>query len=230
LELSYFGIFGWNANAVVTGPGNLAIPGDLGLASNYFLFADIIDVRYRSQMHNLELNCIKSCCVDDCLRLDFLSGFRYISLDEDYIISATDFNEGTSSYNVNADNDLFGVQLGGRLRRAWCRWAIELTGKAGIFYNDELQKQLVTDFPNDVILRSTRGSNDSAALLAELGVVLIRPIHDNWNLRLGYNVLGLGGVALAPNQLDFTLDGGTHVDKDGWFLAHGAVIGLEAGW
>jgi len=229
-ELSYFGIFGSNANAIVTGPGNLAIPGDLGLASNNFLLADAITVSYNSQLQNLQLNCVKSCCVDDCLRLDVLCGLRYISLHENYTISATDFQEGTSAYRVNANNNLFGGQLGGRLRRAWCSWAIELTGTAGVFYNDVQQNQVVTDFPNDFILRSTRGSNDGIAMLAELGVVFIRPINDNWNLRLGYSLFGLGGVALAPNQLDFSLDGGSHVDKDGWLLFHGGAIGLETHW
>jgi hypothetical protein len=229
-ELSYFGIFGSNANAVVRGPGNLAIPGDLGLASNNFLFADVIGVGYNSQLHSLQLNCIKSCCVDDCLRLDVLCGLRYLSLTENYTITASDFAEGTSAYRVNATNNLFGGQFGGRLRRAWCRWAIELTGTAGIFYNNVQQQQVVTDFPNDFILRSTRGNSDGVAMLAELGAVFVRPINDSWNLRLGYSLFGLGGVALAPNQLDFSLAGGTHVDKEGWLLFHGGVIGLETRW
>jgi hypothetical protein len=229
-ELSYFGIFDWTADAVVTGPGNLAIPGDLGLASNNFLLADRISALYHSEMHNVELNCIKSCCLDDCTRIDFLAGVRYISVDEDYILSATDFTEGTSAYEVNADNDLFGVQLGGRLRRAWCRWAVELTGKAGIFYNDVQTSQLIRDFPNNFVLRDTTASTDGPAMLGELGVILIRPINDNWNFRVGYNLLGLGGVALAPNQLDFSLAGVANIDKDGWFLAHGGLIGVETRW
>lgn len=229
-ELSYFGLFDWSANAVATGAGDLTIPGDLGLATNAFLLADSIEADYQSEMHNVELNCIKSCCVDDCLRLDFLAGVRYISLDEDYTITANDFEEGTGRYYINADNDLFGVQLGGRLRRAWCRWAVELTGKAGVFYNDANQTQLITDFPDDFVIRDSEGSEDTVAMVAELGVTLIRPINDNWNLRIGYNVLGLGGVALAPNQLDFSLAGGTSVDNSGWFLAHGGLVGVETRW
>jgi hypothetical protein len=234
-ELSYFGIFDWNARADVVGDGNLAIPGDLGLGSGNFFGADEIGLRYRAEMHNVELNCIKSCCLDGCTRIDFLAGFRYISLDEDFSIIATDFQEGTSSYDINADNDLFGLQLGGRLTRGFCRWSAELTAKAAIFYNDAHQRQIVTDFPfnpEPFVLRDARGYSDGVAMLGELGVVLIRPINDRWSLRVGYNVLGLGGVALAPDQLDFTdtFDSGRGLNRHGWILAHGGLVGLQAAW
>jgi hypothetical protein len=229
-EFTYFGLLDWSADSVAVGSGDLAIPGDLGLVTNNFLLADVIGASYRAEMHNFELNCIKSCCPSDCLRLDFIAGLRYISLDEDFTITGQDFDEGTSTYYVNADNDLFGVQLGGRLRRAWCRWAVELTGKAGIFWNDAQQDQLITDSPGGFVVRDNGGSEDVAAMVAELGVVLIRPINDRWNFRIGYNLFGVGGVALAPNQLDFSLAGGTNVDSSGWFLAHGGLIGLESRW
>src|SRR5262245_15399004 len=104
-ELSYFGLFGWSATDSVTGSGNLAIPGDLGLSSNNFFGADRIGVRYNSQFQNVELNCIKACCVDECTRLDFLCGFRYIYVNDDLLLTATDFQEGTSDYHINSNNN-----------------------------------------------------------------------------------------------------------------------------
>jgi hypothetical protein len=69
-------------------------------------------------------------------------------------------------------------------------------------------------------------------MLGELGVVFTRPLNDNWSLRLGYNVLGLGGVALAPDQLDFTdtFVSGTDLHANGWIFAHGGLIGLQRTW
>jgi Putative beta barrel porin-7 (BBP7) len=234
-ELSYFGIFDWNADAVVTGDGHLAIPGDLGLASNNFFGADEIALRYRSELHNVELNCIKSCC-PDCTRLDFIAGFRYIRLNDSLSIVATDLQEGTSSYDINAHNDLYGVQLGGRLTRPLCcRWGLQLTGKAGIFYNDARQNQFATDFPDTpspFVLRDSSGSGAAVAMLGEIGVVFIRPINDCWSLRIGYNALGIGGLALAADQLDFTdtLTSGTAIHNTGWIFAHGGLIGAQASW
>src|SRR6185503_5716909 len=134
-ELSYFGIFGWNGRDQVTGAGNLAIPGDLGLNTNNFFGADLISTNYESDLHNVELNCIKSCCACEDTRLDFITGFRYLFLNDNFTLTATDLQEGTSSYAVNANNNLVGLQLGGRMTHSYCKWAVELTGKAGVFYN-----------------------------------------------------------------------------------------------
>jgi len=234
-ELSYFGLFGWQAHAQIAGPGNLAIPGDLGLASNNFFGADLMDVNYRSSLHNVELNCIKSCCLCDA-KIDFLAGFRFITLQERFTLTATDFQEGTSNYNIKANNYLFGGQLGGRYTRYYDHWSLQFTGKAGVFLNQATQSQIATDFPTvggPFLLRDRIGANNSGvAALGEVGVTAIRPINDTWSLRLGYMALGIGGVALAPDQLDFTdtFQSGNHLSTNGWIFVHGAVLGAEARW
>ena len=197
-EASYFGVFDWSDSITAAGAGNLAIPGDLGLVSNNFSGADEIGLHYDSELHNFELNCIHSCC--QCWgTIDFLGGVRYISLDERFSIVGTDIQEGTSSYDINTSNDLFGFQLGGRLRRHWCRWGLELVGKAGVFWNDAEQGQIVTDSPFagvPFVLRSQRGSDeDTVAGLGELSATLLRPINDVWSFRMGYTALTIGGVA-----------------------------------
>lgn len=236
-ELSYFGIFGWDANQQVRGANDLAIPGDLGLASNNFFLTDILDISYRSQFNNIELNCIKSCCLGCGTTIDFLCGFRYINLNEELSITGTDFQEGTSSYNVQADNNLLGLQLGGRYTSQFTScWSYQLTGKAGLFYNAVHQSQQATDFPNvggAFSLRDPIGNDGSAvAALGELDFVLIRRLNDMWSLRLGYSVLGIGGLALAPDQLDFTdtTTSGSDLNTNGWMFLHGGLAGLEARW
>lgn len=235
LELSYFGLYNWEANSRLTGAGNLAIPGDLGLASNNFFGADILDFNYRSSLNNIELNCVKTCCLCDAT-LDFLCGFRFITLQERFTITGTDFQEGTSSYDVKANNYLYGVQLGGRYTRHFCQWSLQLTGKAGVFANDASQSQIATDFPTvggPFLLRDRVGADSTTvAALGEVGITAIRPINDTWSLRLGYMAIGLGGVALAPDQLDFsgTFQSGNDLHATGWIFLHGAVLGAEARW
>lgn len=235
-ELSYFGIYGWEAGATVTGDGNLSLPGIAGLVWNNFGLADEIRADYDSQLHNLELNCVKSCCLDQCTHIDFLCGFRFVTLQEDFSLIGTDFQEGSSSYDVSTENYLYGLQLGGRLRWHWQRWAVELMGKAGVFVNDAGQSQRATDFPNNPdanVVRSLIGSDgQNAAALGELGITFIRPISGRWSARLGYQVVGIGGLALAPDQLDFndTFTSGSRLHKDGWLLLHGVHAGVEARW
>jgi hypothetical protein len=234
-ELSYFGLYGWQANAsVASETNNLSIPGDLGASANNFLNASLIDANYQSDFHNFELNCIKSCCVCED-QIDFLCGLRFIYLDERFTLTAEDFpEEGVSSYDIDADNYLYGVQLGGRYTRNWCNWSLQFTGKAGVFLNDARQSQFIFDEPEDNVIRDVSGSGNQVAALGEIGIIAIKPINDTWSLRFGYQALGLGGVALATDQLDFTdnLDGssGTGINTYGWVFLHGGLLGLEATW
>ncbi len=235
-ELSYFGVYDWNASAAALGDNSLSIPGDAGLLWNNFGLADEIRAVYDSELHNVEMNCVKSCCFDCGTRIDFLCGFRFITLLEDFSLIGTDLQEGTSSYDVSTENYLYGLQFGGRLRRSWQRWAVELTGKAGVFLNDASQSQMATDFPDEAdpnVVRALTGSDEqSVAALGEIGVTLIRPITDVWSLRIGYQALGIGGLALAPNQLDFTdtFTSGSELRNDGYVFLHGVNVGVEAYW
>ncbi len=231
-EFSYFGIDGWTGSAVAVGDQNLGIPGTLGLSSNNFLFADEIRAVYRSRLHSFEANCIKSCCRDCLTQLDFLLGFRFIALNEDFSLIGTDVLEGTSSYDVSTSNYLYGLQIGGRKTRWMGPWAMQVSGKAGLMLNDVGQRQTVTDFPDDFVIRQVGASGHAAAILGEIDLTLVRRISNMWSVRVGYNVIGLGGVALAPDQLDFTLtpSSGTGLATNGFALYHGAHLGLEANW
>jgi len=233
LEFSYFGVYGWEDSPAAFGDQNLRIPGDLGLVSNNFLFADEMRAVYRSRLNNVEANCIKSCDADCSTRIDFLLGFRFLALNEDFSLIGTDLQEGTSSYDISASNYLYGLQMGGRMTRQVQQWSLQFTGKAGLFLNDAEQSQIVTDFPDAFVHRYVPGvSGTAAAMLGEVELTLVRRVTDVWSARLGYSVMGLGGLALAPDQLDLSLTpvSGTALSTDGFVLFHGVHIGLEAGW
>ena len=54
-----------------------------------------------------------------------------------------------------------------------------------------------------------------------------------WNLRAGYNVMWIEGVALAPDQLDFDFaaaPSGNQLDDGGGMFLHGLNVGVEARW
>lgn len=235
-ELGYLGIFESDSTVTVTGDNNVGVPGDLGLAVNPFGNGDEVTADYDWQLHGIELNCVKSCCFDCRTRLDVLCGFRFLTLQEDFSLIGIDANDGPlASYDISADNYLYGVQVGGRLRRAMRHCSVEVLGKAGIFLNDAQQRQSVSGFPfpPGEFYRDPIGSDgQSAAMVAEIGVTLVRPISDVWSLRAGYSALGVGGVALAVNQVDFTdtFTSGQLLCTDGWLLLHGAHLGLEASW
>src|SRR4029079_3043269 len=71
-DVSYFGIINWHDAATATGNNNLALPGDLGLASEHCLAADEMTLSYRSQLNNAEANVIRASG-----DFSLLGGFRY---------------------------------------------------------------------------------------------------------------------------------------------------------
>ena len=236
-EFNYLGLFNQSASAFLAAPNELALPGDLGLAVNNFFFTDQVSVRYTSQLNNAEINrvfCCSCCdCPTRCRSVEWLYGFRYLNLNENLSIVATDFQESSTTYRVRTNNNLFGAQIGSRLRRCFGWWSWEATGKVGIFGNAAQQLgDPIIDFPGFLIRPARSTSGGQVAFLGELNLTGIYQIDEVWGIRAGYNLILVEGVALAPNQLDFTNTptSGTDLSTNGGVFLHGLNVGLEARW
>jgi len=269
IEFGYLGGLNWASRIHVHGSNNLAIPGDLGLASNDFYNADEMRLDYSSNLNSYELNFVKTCCCCCCCipgsccadetcgpagcgegcgggcgggcgstcgtirgirSLSIFTGFRYLSLDEVFNIQSTDLDEGTSDYNIRTMNDLYGWQIGAAVRRCRGRVGWDLTGKAGIYGNWAEQSQSVGDFPPPFMLRSQRATSASnVAFVGELGLSAWYQFAEHFAVRGGYNLFWIEGVALAPDQLDFTNtpSSGTALYAGNGVFLHGVNIGLE---
>jgi len=230
IEASYFGIYNWQDSHTVVGNNNLNLPGDLGLVGNLDFFnADKAVVTYDAIIHNAELNYVHSFLSNP--NLAWLVGFRYFHLGEKFDITFTDNQTGSSAYKISTYNNLFGGQIGGRVGHACGRWSYDLTGKAGVYGNDIHSSQNVADF-NGFTVRNTSTNGGQVAFLGELGLNGNYEFSPNWSLRGGYQVYWIEGLALAPNQLDFTDTpaSGTTLNKNGGMFMHGAHAGLMARW
>lgn len=251
IELGYFGLYGWSENATFTDPGgSLTVTGFPGLTPVVFpnfSDAESVAVRYDSDLYNAEFNYVRS-FYNRGAKIDFLSGFRYVHLDESLGIASdntdtllgTAIAPGEGTYDVNARNNLFGFQVGGRYSRPFGRWSLQTTGKAGIFLNDASTSQRLADTvdllgpipPGPVTTVINSSADDrSIAALGEVGIFGRRQLTDTWALRLGYQATGIGGVALAMNQATpFEPGTSSGIRSDGFFFMHGGVFGLEATW
>ena len=170
----------------------------------------------------------------------WFGGFRYFNLGEKLDISsqrtvAGAFEQG--SYNIRTTNNLYGAQLGARMRQTQGRFEWEATGKAGVYGNDADQAQTVTDFPPGgpapFQLRNASSGQSGVAFIGEGNLTGRYRLTNVWNIRAGYNVIWIEGLALAPDQLDFNLaaaQGGRRLDNDGGLFLHGVNVGLEARW
>ena len=81
-------------------------------------------------------------------------------------------------------------------------------------------------------MRDVKENANQVAFIGEIDFNLNYALNPNWSIRGGYQVFWVEGLALAPNQLDFTdaAGSGTTVDKTGGLFMHGAHAGLMARW
>ena len=122
------------------------------------------------------------------------------------------------------------AQLGARIRRTRGRFGWEGSGAAGVYLNNSQQSQTVTDFPN-FPLRNVSSSANGAAFVGDTNLSGLYRLNNVWNLRAGYNVIWIQGLALAPNQIDSDFaaaQGGSNLNNGGGMLLHGVNVGLEA--
>jgi hypothetical protein len=251
LEFSYFGLFQGNASAVVVRPDPdafLIFPDNL--FGNVFVDMDRVLVNYGSALNGFEANlpCCCGCCDDDCCcgdsdygdvrcrSFEWFAGFRYLNLNENLIIDAERDVAGgieEGSYRIRTNNNLYGAQLGARVRRTRGRFGWEATGKGGVFANDSQQTQSVTDFPDFAIRPTVSSRGSRVAFIGELNLSGLYRLSDVWNLRAGYSAIWIEGVALAPDQLDFNFaasPSGNTLHNGGGLLLHGVNVGVEARW
>lgn len=170
-----------------------------------------------------------------CHSVEWYAGFRYIEVGNDMNIGVTSYPPPyteTGSYTVHAINRLFGGQIGGRLRGTYNRFGLELSGAAGIYGDDASQSQTVIDYPNFPI-RATSAQQNFAAFEGEINLSGIYRLNNVWDVKAGYSVIWLEGIALAPDQLDFnfaTAGSGNQLSAAGGLFLQGVNVGLEARW
>jgi hypothetical protein len=227
IETTYFGLHYWEDDAVLARDDALRLPGPLGRLSADFSDADVMAVETAARLENVEINLFRS---GSCSNWSFLMGFRYIGFEEDFDITSLDLDSGVSQYDVDAANNMFGMQIGGLWQKQLtCRWSVDFVSKGGIFGNAAEQRTVLGDFNNRVLVRDTDTDQGHVAFASEIGVNTTYRLSSCLSLRGGYNWLWLSGVARAADQLDFTRGDGAGLDTSTAAL-HGPSAGLEACW
>jgi len=262
IEGVYFGLWDADSSAYVATDEALTLPDGLGAGgqgggSNVWSSLNRTWVDYSSDLQSAELNLVYCCggcaacgagkgdyaaagpsCSDSrCRTFEWLAGFRFLDLSEELrIYGEKDAGDPpaveSGVYDILTRNHLYGGQLGARFRCWGTRLGWEATGKLGIFGNDADQEQYVTDYPEFELRPRTGAEGCEVAFVGDLNLSLIYRLSDVWSLRGGYNLIWISGVALAPDQLDFsgTLPAGDRLHSNGSLFLHGVSCGVEARW
>jgi len=241
-EIGYFGVYGQATSLFVTPPAGdfLQMPDPLGGFIN--LEGESATVRYTSVINSAELNLLSTSTEwrnhsASWLTVDWLVGFRYVGVEEQAAITVdccvTDGDKIPVPYGVATRNNLFGAQIGNRSRWTWQKWAFEGWAKAGIFGNaqEQIQKPLF-DYNGDPFRPGLSSTAGAVAFVGDINTSLVYRLTDVWGLRVGYNLIWIDGLALAPDQFDFSVNenSGRRLVSGGGIFMHGANLGLEARW
>ena len=248
-EVGYMGVYGMTASASASGAGNLQVPTPLAGDVTTLRNASQASVSYGSVLNSAEANLLcterfwhgarrsayeaerQSCTAT----VGWLAGFRWAGLDERAAIGLVNPTAATlGTYSVRGSSNLFGGQIGARGRAEWQAWALEGWLKAGLAGAALSQSQdPIVDSVSGLVQRTARGSQTgTVGGIFDLGGALVYRIDDTWGLRFGYSMLWLTGVALAPDQFDFSnaVNAGTAVDGNATLWLGGGTLGLEARW
>ena len=169
--------------------------------------------------------------------LDWIAGFRWAGLDDVGILGITPAG-GTApnTYTAHATSNLFAGQAGVRGRLEFQEWALESWIKVGLAGTSISQTQSFQDqlAPLDPFRPTGSSWKGGVGLIADANLSAVWRMDETWGIRLGYNLIWLTGVALAPNQFDWSArtDPSTTlgIDNRSSMLLSGVNAGLEARW
>ncbi len=226
VELSYFDILGLSASKAI-GPDNppnwlvMKAPGSFWQTQDFPYQA--MQWKDATTLYGAEADGR----VDLSPRVTALAGFRWIQVNDELqgTLTPVDFGEPTWKaeypsptllqirnpspgvpvavnppfWTTKTTNALYGVQTGvdGKL---WELGRLSLDGvvKAGVYENSAEQSALVSMAKQ---LYPARAATNGAAFVGEADLSATYRLADGFALKVGYQALGLAGVALAPSQI-----------------------------
>lgn len=186
--------------------------------------ANFVD-SYTTRMHSAELNG-KYRLTE---RINLLAGFRYVNLDET-LTSNLNFGGNAANIPITAHNDLYGGQIGAEGGWMWGKFGLDVRGTAGI-YGNHADSTLSVNQQIGPAFQSS-GSGDHAAFVGDLSIAGVYQVTRHIYMQLGYQLMWVDGVALAPHQYAGTnvVQSNITVNTGGTIFYHGGFAGLGFKW
>jgi hypothetical protein len=142
----------------------------------------------------------------------------------------------TGNYTVQTENDLLGLQIGTDLIFRRCKWSWGVRAKVGPYIDfarsmQEIQNQPFGDPFSTVFLNSRFNTiKHKVAFIGEVGFEANYKFTPNMTGRVGYDFMWITGIALAPEQLQFTAAPENMINTNGNIFSQGLTMGLEWSW
>jgi hypothetical protein len=227
LEVDYLGLQGWTS-VVNLGPGEYRLQGGRGELGP---LADQFRAEYASDFHSTEVNLQWGWCPG----VFMLGGLRFAELREHYGVDALKaFDEITEPYTLTYDtiNHLSGLQLGLLFRTDATGRRLAFEGSVrGALLGNRVNHSYALDAPDTGTLIGRVDGSD-AAFLGDVRCGAIFRWSSRFSLRAGYQLIGLTGVALSPEEVLATklIPNTSQALSNGAVWFQGMTMGFEYHW
>lgn len=177
--------------------------------------------------------------------MSYLVGLRYMTIGDGAIWHASGRIENSNTgqniftsgdYTVQTQNDLLGLQIGTDLIFRRCKWSWGVHAKVGPYVNfarclQEIQNQGAGD-PFGFVLFNDRFNafRQKVALIGEVGFEANYKFTPTLMGRVAYDFMWIPGLALAPEQFQFTDSPESTINTNGTIFSQGLKLGLEWTW
>ncbi|MBN2579930.1 MAG: BBP7 family outer membrane beta-barrel protein [Pirellulales bacterium] len=176
--------------------------------------------------------------------MSYLVGLRYMTVGDGFLyhsegtVVVNDQSYLTSAdYNVQTQNDLFGLQFGAEMLFRRCKWNWAIRSKVGAYVNFSDCKQYIANqvtegYPlSDVRFNEDlRARRQQAAFIGEVGFSASYKFKPNLTGRAAYDFMWITGIALAPEQVEWVYVPVARDNANGNIYAHGVTLELEWSW
>lgn len=224
LEFTYYGLFYYEDELVVTRTGPTATDGLFSVFSQFGNVplggfdetdnADINVARYDSTFDNYEINFRQRWMAPNCrYQGSWLVGVRFFELDENFFLftssvagSGDPLNPAAATFNTRTTNALTGIQIGGDV------WVCLLPGlrlgaevKGGVFGNHANADSNIQVNTQPLGINNPfeeQAENNDIAFVGNADLLVTYRVNQQWTLRGGYHFLYVDGVALAPENFN----------------------------
>jgi hypothetical protein len=170
----------------------------------------------------------------------YLIGVRVMSIDENltwhtegaFEVNGAPFGNVTADYSVRTYNNLVGMQFGADLMHRTCKYSWGVRAKAGPYVNFSSQaSRAVTNAAGDPFASipidfRTSATKDDAAFIGEVGFLATYSISPNLILRASWDMVWVGRLTLASEQITFVSDPPDAINTAGLNLYQGLSAGF----
>lgn len=253
VEFSFWGVNGWKDTSARRGDGNLYSEFAVqGFFLDGFDAAYLQSIYYASYTNNFELNgrftprgqpdrlvllpngkWQRQC--QPGVFMSYLYGLRFFQENETFRFHSESISNditNTGDYDIVTHNNLLGFQFGADMTFRKCRWHWGIRAKLSPCINFSDHQSTLNSGPANAPTVSLRGAaaKHEASLIGETGFFASYKFRPNLIGRASYDFMWVTGMALAPEQLQFTTFRLNHVNNNGTILYHGITLSMEWLW